>query len=174
MDTPAMISQVARHRRCPFQPPMTSDQPRQSQTFVFRAEVGDTSHQVHPTVQCPALSSQGARASRQVVNTTAKRAVDALNEGGVDLTFALCLLDYCGHHFLRPAIDVARDADHPMAFILLDDLGDQNVGPSDEAATPGCSTRLFLAKDFQDRGRITRQAVGAEAQRPARAPRHNL
>src|SRR5262249_34255332 len=96
-----MIRQTTRHRWSLCEPLMTTDQSWQSQPFVLRAEVIDTAHQVHPGLQGLALPGERARAARQAVQTTAKGAVDALNESSVDVTLALRLLDQGCDRFLR-------------------------------------------------------------------------
>ena len=147
---------------------MTADQPRQPQTFVLRAEVVDTSHKVHAGLQGLALSGESSRSSGQAVHTTAKRPIDALYESGVDIAFALRPFDHICNRFFGSLIDLAGHADDAIAFMLLDHLRDQNVGPFDKPASSCFLARLFLAKDFQDRRRITRQSIRAEENRPAK------
>lgn len=162
-----MIRNAARHRWCPFEPLVAPDQSRQSQAFVLRAEVVDATDKIHPRLQGLTLSGQGPRASGQTVNATAKRSVDSLNEGGVNLPFALRPLDHLRDRFFCSLINLPCHANDAMAFILLDHLRDQNVGPFDEATSSCFLARFFLAKDILDDGRITRQAIGAKENRPA-------
>ena len=150
---------------------MTSHQSWQSQAFVLGAEVVDAPHQRHPSLQGVTLSGQGSGASGQAVQTTAKRVIEAFKEGGVDAAFALRQFDHRGDGPMCSAINPSGHANDVMACILLDHLRDQKIRPVEEATSSGLWARLFLAKDFQNRRRITRQAIGAEKNRPARAPR---
>ena len=61
---------------------------------MLRAEVVDTTDKVHPRLQGLALPGQRSRAPGQAVKTTAKGPVYALNEGGVNVPFALRLSDH--------------------------------------------------------------------------------
>lgn len=168
MNGPTMIGNASGHRRCPFEPLMASDQSRQSQAFVFRAEVVETTDKVHARLQGLALSGERSRASGQAVQTTAKGSVNPLDEGRVDVAFALRLFDHRCDCLLCPLIDLPGQANDAIAFILLDHLRDQNIGPFDEPTSPCFLARLFLTKDFQNRRRITRQAIGAEENRTAK------
>jgi len=146
---------------------MATAQSRQSQAFMLRAEVVDTTNKVHSRLQGLALPGQRSRAPGQAVKTTAKGPVYALNEGGVNVPFALRLSDHLRDRFFCPLINLPCHANDPTAFILLDHLRDQNVGPFDEATSSCFLARLFLAKDILDDSRITRQAIGAKEHRPA-------
>lgn len=115
---------------------MASDQSWQSQTFVFCAEVVDTTNEVHSRLQGLALSSKRSRASGQTVNTTAKGSVNSLNESSVDVAFALCLFDHLGDCVLCSLIELPAYTNHAMAFILLDHLRDQNIGHSTSRHRP--------------------------------------
>ncbi len=167
MNGPTMIRQAARYRRCPCKPFMTSNQSWQSEAFVLRAEVVDAPHKIHPRLQGFTSSGQGSCASGQAVQTTAKRAIDALNEGGVDIACTLRQFDQLSDCFFCSSINLPTHANDAMACILLDHLRDQNIRPLDEATSSGLLARLFLTKDFQNRRRITRQAIGAEEHCPA-------
>ena len=153
-----MIRNAGRHRWRPFEPLVAPDQSRQSQAFVLRAEVVDATHKIHPRLQGLTLSCQRSRASGQAVNVTAKGPIDSLNEGGVNVPFALRLSDHLRDRFFCPLINLPSHANDPTAFILLDHLRDQNVGPFDEATSPCFLARLFLAKDILDDSRITGQS----------------
>jgi hypothetical protein len=162
-----MICNATRHRRGPFKPLVASDQSWQSQAFVLRAEVVDATDKVHSRLQGLALSRQRSRASGQAVQTSAEGPVKPLNEGGVNVPFALRPLDHLRDRFFCSLINLPCHANDAMAFIMLDHLRDQNVGPFDEATSSYFLARLFLAKDILDDGRITRQAIGAKENRPA-------
>jgi len=167
INRPTMICNATGHRRCSFKPLVATGQSRQPQALMLRAEVVDTTHKVHSRLQGLTLPGQRSRAPGQTVKTTAKGPVDALNKGGVDIAFALRLFDHLCDGLLRPLIDLPPHADDPIVLILLDHLRDQNVAPFDHPTSSRFISRLFLAEDFPDRLRITRQAINAEENRPA-------
>lgn len=134
---------------------------------MLRAEVIDTTDKVHSRLQGLALLRQRSRAPGQDCKTTAKGPVYALNESGVDRTFALRLFDHLCDGFRRPLIDLTPHAADPIVLIFLDHLRDQYLGPFDHPTSPRFISRLFLAEDFPDRLWITRQAINAEENRPA-------
>ncbi len=147
---------------------MASDQSWQSEAFGLCAEVVDSPHQVHPRLQGFTLSGERSRASGQAVKTTAKGSVDSLNEGGVDVAFALCFFDHRCDCLLCSLIDLAPHTDDSIVLFLLDHLPNQQVGPFDQVTTPCFLAWLFLAEDFQNRLRIAHQAIDTEENRPAR------
>ena len=160
-----MISQAGGHRRRPSQPFVAADQSRQAETLVLSAEVVNATDQEHAAAQAPAVSGEGACATRQAVQGTAKGRVEALDEGGVEFASALRRLDQGGDRFFGPAQDVAPHSDDAMALVLLDDLPDQELRPEPEPTTPGLLTRFLLAEDLQQGRRIARQAIDAEQDR---------
>src|SRR5262245_1362273 len=99
-----MICNATRHCRCSFKPLVASKESRQSQTFMLRAEVIDTTDKVHSRLQGLALLRQRSRPPGQACKTTAKGPVYALYESGVDRTFALRLFDHLCDGFRRPLI----------------------------------------------------------------------
>src|SRR5262245_35037029 len=101
-----MIRNAARHRGCPFEPLVAPDPSWQSQTLVLRAEVVDATDQIHPRLQGLTLSGQRPRASGQAVNVTAKRSIDSLHEGRVNVPFALRLLDHLRDRFFCSLINL--------------------------------------------------------------------
>ena len=66
-----MICYATGHRGCPFKPPVASDESWQSQAFMLRAEVIDTTDKVHPRLQGLAPPGKGSCASGQACKTTA-------------------------------------------------------------------------------------------------------
>jgi hypothetical protein len=144
-----MICNATSYRRGPFKPLAASDQTRQSQAFILRAEVIDTTDKIHSQLQGLTLSGQGTRASGQAEKAAAKGSVvplDDENEGCVDVAFPLRLLNHLSDRFFCHLINLLCHAYHSIVLILFDHLRDQNVGPFAEATSSCILTRLFLAK----------------------------
>ena len=137
-----------------------------------RTKVIDSSYQIHALRhgRCPARRT--SRAAAQDRQTTAERAIQPLNECGIEHLTSGCTPQQGQKHLNAPLHQAMDRARYRAPGVLFDDLGDRQIGPTDQArATAG--SRLTRPKRLVYRINVGHQTIAHEQQRPEAGTRRH-
>lgn len=133
----------------------------QRERAMHRTEVVHGSHQIHTSRHGRRSARRTPRAAAQDRQTTAERAVQTLDERGVEHLTSGCAPQQGQKHLNAPVHQAMDRAGHGPPGVLFDDLGNRQLRPPDQPWATACPP-LARPKRFSHRINIGHQPIAHE------------
>ena len=132
-----MIGKASGNSRCSRDPLVAADDTGQAQAFMRRAEVVDTTHQVHQWLQGFRVAKQSSAASCQGCQARTKGGIQSFDESRVELGSAATFGQQDLSHFQTAQCHAFDDINDALALVTLDHLTDMESGQEINRGRPG-------------------------------------